>query len=155
MNLDEHDLQILARLERDAATRRKTLAAAVGISEPTLSKKIGTLVAERIIEKFTIEIDYGKLGLRTNAITLIKLVQQSDEALRLITDALLAMPNAIGVASLVGEWDLYVRWMWQGPDDLVPAVRSLLKIAPIKVETLVLGETLRNERGAQLATVRA
>lgn len=150
MELDSTDLDILARLENDSSVRRKILAAQSGISEPTLSKKIGTLTAQQVIRKFTIDIDYRKLGFSTRALTLISLAQQSDEALERLTDRLRRMPNAIEVATTLGEWDLAVRWMVTGPDDLAQAVRELLKIAPLKVETLILGEILKDQRGATI-----
>lgn len=149
-NADALDLAIMSNLEKDASVRRKELAIRLKTSEPTLSKKIGTLTAEGVIRRFTIDLDYARIGLRTHAITLIALVQQSDEALTKVTEALAAIPNAVEIATTIGEWDIFVRWIWPGPDELGAAVREVLHIAPMKIETTVLGESIRRERGPAL-----
>lgn len=139
MQLDRLHYAIIGQLARDATRKRQEIALELDISQGSLSKRIASLVAHKIIKRFTVELDLGKLGLNTHAISLIKLEHQSEEKLREIEDRLKTISSATEYASMLGDYDFFVRWMCRDNDHLVSEVRHLLEIPGVHVETHSFG----------------
>ncbi len=62
MKLDETEMKILIELEKDGRLSRRMLGDRINVSTPTVSSKIEKLENMGIIEGFSVEIDYRKLG---------------------------------------------------------------------------------------------
>ena len=62
MSMDILDLKIVRCLTEDARSTYKHMAEEAGVSEATVKNRIDKLVEEGIIKKFTIIMDYHKLG---------------------------------------------------------------------------------------------
>ena len=151
MKIDSEERTILSELTQDASVRRKLIAYKVGVSEPTLSKKIATLQDEGYIKKFTIEVDYSKLGYPINAVTVVRLGDQAGGLVDRAIEVLVSLPQTIEVATIVVEWDIYVRWMCSDNAEMISAVRKLLAEFPgSRTETFTLAEFFKCQRGVEL-----
>ena len=60
--LDEINLKIIDILSRDSSTRFVEIARRIGISDATVHLRVRRLIAARIIGKFTISVNNGRLG---------------------------------------------------------------------------------------------
>ena len=67
-DLDRIDREILRLLEADARTPNSEIARTVGVSAVTVADRIARLRDIGLIERFTIQIDPGKMGFATAAI---------------------------------------------------------------------------------------
>jgi Lrp/AsnC family transcriptional regulator for asnA, asnC and gidA len=152
--VSEVEYKILDELYTDAHRARKRIANKVGISEPSLSKKIADLQDTKIIKRFTIDIDYEKIGYTTHAITLIKLGAQTRDAFTHKMELIANLDEAIELYTVFGEWDLCVRWMCRDNAHLMEVLSHVLETAGdgSKFETLPLPQVRKRERGVRLAT---
>ncbi|MHA1596758.1 MAG: Lrp/AsnC family transcriptional regulator [Candidatus Asgardarchaeia archaeon] len=60
--VDKIDLSILHELCEDSRSTYEKLSSKVGVSVPTVYNRVRKLVRRGIIKKFTIEVDYNKVG---------------------------------------------------------------------------------------------
>ena len=65
--VDDMDLKLISVLQKNSRLSSTTIAKKVGVSTPTIIKKIERLEAKGIIEKFTIMLDHHKLGYKVIA----------------------------------------------------------------------------------------
>jgi DNA-binding Lrp family transcriptional regulator len=104
-----------------------------------------------IISNYSIDIDFGKLGLGTNAVTLIKLHDQHKDKIDEIATELRTLPIVVEIYTLLGETDLFIRWMAPSPEAIAKEMNKVLqKESMEKVTTLMLGEQLKSEKSPLL-----
>jgi Transcriptional regulators len=60
--LDNTDLEILKHLNRDSRIKKNKLAKLVNLTPPAVSTRIEQLEDEKVIKKYTIEVDLDKMG---------------------------------------------------------------------------------------------
>jgi DNA-binding Lrp family transcriptional regulator len=140
MQIDDNATKILELLAKDANRKRIQISKDVGISEASLSKKISAMEASGIISRFTIDIDQSKLGYPINGISLIRLEHQSDDKIREVLGALEKLNTAIEYASVLGDYDFFVRWCCRDNSHLLASLKILLAVDGVKVETLTFGD---------------
>jgi DNA-binding Lrp family transcriptional regulator len=150
MKIENLELQILARLEQNATAPRKEIAFSLGISEASLSKRVSSLSAEQYISKFTIDVDYAKIGFPVTSITFFKLQNPSNDLEALLSD-LVKLPYAVEVATISGEWDVMVRWVCRDNGEMMPRLRAILPKYNMRIETFIFAEIIR--RQSRLSTM--
>ena len=64
MELDQVDLKIIEALTRDSRTPFTKIADELGLSETAIRKRVRRLREAEVIRRFTIEVDYSKIGIR-------------------------------------------------------------------------------------------
>ena len=149
--LPPKDREIIRELVRDADRSRKTIATAVGVSEPNLSKRIGTLQDTKVITRFTVDVDYELVGYSTHAFSLVKFRGQDAASTRAVVDRVVKLNEAVEVYSTLGETDLYVRWVCKNNAGLMGALSHLTDNPNVAhVETVTLAEAHKRERGPGL-----
>jgi Lrp/AsnC family transcriptional regulator for asnA, asnC and gidA len=62
LSVDILDMQIIKALNMDSRTTYRSMAEEAGVSEATIKNRIDRLVENGVIKKFTIMMDYHKLG---------------------------------------------------------------------------------------------
>jgi Lrp/AsnC family transcriptional regulator for asnA, asnC and gidA len=62
LSLDILDMQIVKALTDNSRTTYRSMAEKAGVSEATIKNRIDRLVQEEVIKKFTIIMDYHRLG---------------------------------------------------------------------------------------------
>ena len=60
--VDNTDLKILKQLNRDSRIKKNKLAKLVNLTPPAVATRIEQLEDEKIIKKYTIEVDLDKMG---------------------------------------------------------------------------------------------
>ncbi|MCX8192523.1 MAG: Lrp/AsnC family transcriptional regulator [Nitrososphaeria archaeon] len=107
--MDEKDRMILRELWIDSSQSVREIAEKLGIPRTTVQERIKKLVREGVIKRFTVKVDYSKLGKSTTAFILVSFmpgphVSQKDLAKR-ISD----LPDVEEVHLITGEWDIIVK----------------------------------------------
>lgn len=147
--MDGTDRRILNALYLNADRSRKAIAREVGLSEPSLSKKIGNLQQDGVLKSFTINIDYEKAGFNTHSISLIRLNDQHKGGGAALVERLGKVNEAVEVYMILGNWDVYVRWVCASNAQVMNLIKRwiLSEDSVGHVETITLGQEIKRERG--------
>lgn len=105
MNLDAHDKQILAILQKNNKISQKELAKQVNLSISAVNRRINTLEESGVIQKNVSILDSKKIGINT---TVIVEIQIEDERLDLLEEdkkRFFDSPYVQQVYYVTGEFD--------------------------------------------------
>lgn len=100
--LDETDRRIVRALHADGRMSMRDLAQHVHVSRASVYTRVNRLLAEGVIQAFTVRVDPERAGLGTSAYITLRLEQNSWREIR---DRLLALPPVEHVALLSGDFD--------------------------------------------------
>lgn len=141
--LDTVDARLLQLLEHDGRASLRSLADAIGLSGPAVADRINRLTDRGIIRRFSVNIDWARLGLPTLA--QIALLTDKTQHIENVVARLREVERIEEVSIVTGSTDLLVRARVADLTDL----RRLLveKIWPIEgiqcVETTLAVETIQ------------
>ena len=138
MSMDILDLKIVRCLTEDARCTYKHIASEAGVSEATVKNRIDKLKEEGIIKKFTVIMDYHKLGRAIKAFIGLK-VQPAK-----ITDIVKAIEHNPDVHVLYrtsGDVDLLIEVIFEQMEDLNEFLETELALEGIlgTVVTIIIG----------------
>ena len=107
--LDDLDIEILNQLNADSSIANSRLAEVIGLAASTTLMRVRGLVQRGIIQKFTLDIDYNKLGLGVQAIVFLSLRRQDEATMRPMIDRISSAGNVIQIFHVSGNEDLLVH----------------------------------------------
>ncbi|MFK1434791.1 Lrp/AsnC family transcriptional regulator [Pseudomonas aeruginosa] len=105
--LDEVDIALLRSLVTDARVSQRQLAAALGISAPTVSERMSRLERAGVITGYAAQINWDAVGYAQTVYLSINAVAGQDVAE--IMSQLWALPEVQDVTLITGDLDLLVR----------------------------------------------
>ncbi|HEY0247284.1 MAG TPA: Lrp/AsnC family transcriptional regulator [Gryllotalpicola sp.] len=105
--LDEMDLQILRVLRRDARVSQRQLAREVGMSAPAVGERIARLEKSGVIRGYTIDVEWGALGLPVLVYLPMTIAPGAD--LADLMNELRAIPEIDELTVVTGAYDLIAR----------------------------------------------
>ena len=93
------DYKLLFELMKDSHRSDRQLAKALGVSQPTVTRR-RTMLEENLIEGYTITPTFGKIGFEITAFTFVKSKlhrtgKEKDEALKKMKDWYMKQPNVV------------------------------------------------------------
>ena len=100
-NIDSFDEKIIKILQNDARKPFVEIANTIGLSESAVRRRIKNLTDNKIIKKFTIEINNNE---KTSAITLISVASSSEAST--VTSKLLNLEGVDVVYEITGQYDI-------------------------------------------------
>jgi len=138
MSLDILDLKIIKCLTDDARCTYKSMADEAGVSEATIKNRIDRLMDEGIIKKFTVIMDYHKLGRAIKAFIGLK-VQPAK--LQKIVEVIQKNPDVHVLYRTSGDVDLLIEVIFEQMEDLNEFLEKELALDGIlgTVVTIVIG----------------
>lgn len=138
MSIDTLDLKIIGLLLEDGRRTYRSIAEAVGISEATVKNRIDSLVERGIIQKFTVVLDYHKLGRAIKSFIGLK-VQPAK--LQSIVDHIKKHPDVHVLYRTSGDVDLMFEVIFEKMEDLNSFLEKELVLDGIlgTVVTVVIG----------------
>lgn len=102
LGLDEIDLDLLVRLQKNGRTKRNELAEAIGLSLPAISERLRKLEDERhIIEGYHTKLDPKKLGLDVAAFIFVTV--ESSTLYPAFLEAAAKHPEILEVHAVTGD----------------------------------------------------
>ncbi len=122
-DIDELDKQILSILSKDSTRGYTKIAEELKRSHTTIKKRIERLENENIIKKYTIEIDYEKLGY--DIIAVIE-AQVSQGKLIEFEEIIAQHPNVFGVFDVTGDYDSLILVRFKTRAELSDLIKSIL-----------------------------
>ncbi|MGQ9641660.1 MAG: Lrp/AsnC family transcriptional regulator [Candidatus Bathycorpusculaceae bacterium] len=136
--IDMLDMKIIKALQLDARKPIVTLAREVGANEATVRRRIDKLVKQGIIERFTVVLDYHKLGRIIKAFIGLR-VQPAK--LKEIVDHLSKHPDIQVLYRTSGDTDIFAEVIFEKMEDLSKFLEEELKLEGIlgTIVTIVIG----------------
>ena len=138
MFIDILDMKIIKALQTDARKPIVRLAREVGANEATVRRRIDKLLKEGIIERFTVVLDYHKLGRVIKAFIGLR-VQPAK--LREIVDHLSKHPDVQVLYRTSGDTDIFAEVIFEKMEDLNEFLEVELNLEGIlgTTVTIVIG----------------
>ena len=106
-SLDKKDLMLLEELIGDSKLSEQKLARKTGIPMTTVHNRLGKLRGLGVIRKYTISVDYAKLGRPLVAYVLLKAVPGIDQ--KALFGRIAAMPNICEASMVAGDFDILLK----------------------------------------------
>ena len=141
-DIDDLDLQILARLYADCAVTNKELAANLGIPPSTCLERVRRLRAQKSLKGCHARVDVSALGVNLQALTMVRLDKHSRELSDAFRDDLLGLPEVSALYHLGGVFDFAIHVCVRDSDHLRDFVFSALTSRPevAQIQTSVVYE---------------
>ena len=138
MFIDILDMKIIKALQTDGRKPIVRLAREVGANEATVRKRIDKLLKQGIIERFTVVLDYHKLGRVIKAFIGLR-VQPAK--LREIVDHLSKHPDVQVLYRTSGDTDIFAEVIFEKMEDLNEFLEVELNLEGIlgTTVTIVIG----------------
>ena len=103
--LDNHSLQILHELQRDARQTVQQIADKVGLSSTPCWRRIKEMEASGVIRGYTVVVDREKVGLNIAAVTEVNLDRHHESKVRDFEKAVAASPQIVRCVAATGAAD--------------------------------------------------
>jgi Lrp/AsnC family transcriptional regulator for asnA, asnC and gidA len=124
MITDDLDKRILEFLREDSRVSLKVIAENTGKPVSTIHERIKKLVRNGILRKFTVLIDYGKMGY---GIKVLILVNVDGKHIIDVENYVSQHPNVQAVYDITGEFDVAVLAAFKSMSELDKFVKWLLQ----------------------------
>lgn len=136
--MDDLDIKLLDLLAEDANRSIGQIADQLGIVPSSASRRVKSLVSRGIIRRFTLDIDYEKLGIGVRAYVLGRFGERNIEH-KDVLKRIQNHPNVVSVASLFGAFDLIVELITKSAAELTEIVQFIREQAgQIDVSTYIV-----------------
>jgi len=121
-NVDETDINILKVISQDSRKKLRPIADELKKSPTTINKHIKDLEEKEIIKKYTVDIDYEKLGY--DMLALIELTISKGMMTR-VEEQIATDPNVFAVYDITGTYDAVIMARFKTRHDLNKFVKDL------------------------------
>lgn len=134
-HLDSVDKKIIEILKENGRISYTELAKALGLSDVGVKKRVEKLVSDKVIRKFTVDINYEKLGKPITALVLIR--GKLDD--QLISE-IVSHQEVIEHHRTLGEYDLVLKVVMENINSLQDFVQKFIggKEEITEIRTLVV-----------------
>jgi Lrp/AsnC family leucine-responsive transcriptional regulator len=108
-SFDKIDMAILRVLLLDSRKTLQEIGQEVGLSPTSCWTRIKKLEAQRVIKRYTIDVDPAKLGYHDSVIVQVTLESHTDETLYDFGRVLATIPEIQEAYLVSGDYDYYIR----------------------------------------------
>ena len=136
--IDALDIKIVKELQKDARKPVVQIAKDVNANEATVRRRIEKLLRDGIIERFSVVLDYQKLGRVIKAFVGLRV---ESSKLRTIAEHLAQHPDTQVVYRTSGDTDIMTEVIFEKMEDLNAFLEEELKLEGIvgTIVTIVIG----------------
>jgi DNA-binding Lrp family transcriptional regulator len=135
MELSQTDLALLAAVQENSRLTNRELAARCAAAESTTHERLRRLVRNKVITRFTADVDLAQLGRPLQALIAVQLRPQTEQVVEQFLDSMLVHPCVLDAMVLSGSVDAYLRVAVSSHEELrrfawrhVTSVRSVAAI---------------------------
>jgi len=125
--MDEKDLAIIEELLNNSRQSTKTIADHTEIPRVTVHERIKKLVQNGVVKRFTVQIDYSKLGLGTTAFISVSFAPGTKNDQGEVARRIASVKNVFEVHITSGEWDFLVKARARNVEELGELVVNRLR----------------------------
>ncbi|MGC8992214.1 MAG: Lrp/AsnC family transcriptional regulator [Thermoplasmata archaeon] len=131
MELDETDMKIIELLKKNGRMPLEEMSKELNASKSTIHYRIKKLEEEGIIEGYTVNLNYKKLGYSVNAVICAR-VNFSEMKYHEIIEEIKKLDQIISIESLLGENDLLIHIISKNEEHLKEELKKLINIKGIE-----------------------
>ena len=148
--IERKDRAILSELQRDSRITMQQLADKVGMSSSACWRRVRSLEASGVIDRYAAILDTRKAGFNLSSMTLVTLARHEQKHVENFVKEVLRHPEVLECFSTSGEADFHLRVVVEDMDAYnaflddfifrlpgVSQVRSDIVLKEIKVDTAV------------------
>ncbi|MBM4422167.1 MAG: Lrp/AsnC family transcriptional regulator [Chloroflexi bacterium] len=140
--LDETDLKIIELLQQDARMTNAAVAAAVGLSAPSVFERIRKLEQRRVIQRYTVTVDPVALGKTLTAF--IRITVAYDEKHDPGIEAISRDPDVLELYSVAGEDCFIIKTRVGSADELQAVINRIrAQVTILRSVTMIALSTLK------------
>lgn len=107
--IDEKDRKIIQELQKNSRNSTKNIAKNINIPRVTVHDRIKKMEEREIIKKFTVNIDYKKIGLSTEVFIFVSFQSGLDISQRELAKRVSKIEGIYEVHIISGEYDLLLK----------------------------------------------
>jgi len=142
--IDEKDIRILKVLLEDSRLSFRQIAKRTGLAVSTVVSRVRRLEESGIIKKYTVEIDYEKLGY---SLPVIIDVRVSKGKLFEVEREIARHPNVLAVYDITGDFDVAVLAVFKTRRELDAFVKMLQRMEYVeRTHTKIILNIIKDER---------
>lgn len=127
--VDDLDLKILREFIRDSRTSYRNIAKKLGIAPGTVLSRIRRMEKNNVLKKYTVSVDYEKLGYSVTSVTEIKV---SKGKLVEVEKRLAKLPGVCAVYDVTGDVDAIVISKFRNPAELSKFTKRILSMPNVE-----------------------
>jgi len=146
--IDDLDLKIIKNLREDCRQSFRDLAEKLDVAEGTVYNRVNKLREEKVLKRFIVDVDYGKLGYDLSAV--IGIISKGGHLPDLEKE--LAKDKSItAVYDVTGEYDAVVVAKFKDRSELNDLVKKMNSMDYIeRTYTMVVLNVVKEEHGIEL-----
>lgn len=107
--MEDKDEAILSQLRIDSSRSISELASDLQIPRTTVQERIKKLVQGGIIKKFTLQLDYGKIGKPVTAFILVSFLAGTGVSQKEAAQKIADIEDVYEVHVISGDWDIIAK----------------------------------------------
>ncbi len=127
--LDELDLKILRKLMADSRMSYRKIAKELGVAPGTVLARIRRMEENNVLKKYTLSIDYEKLGFSVTSVTEIRV---SKGKLVEVEKTLAELPGVCAVYDVTGDVDAIVISKFRNSAELSRFTKRILSMPNVE-----------------------
>ena len=132
MQLDDIDKKILNKLQENGKITNLQLSNEVGLSPAPTLERVKKLEKNDVIEGYHAKVNHGNVGLGIEAIIMINLVRQMENAITDFKSGIQNVPEIIDCLQITGQWDYLIKVVVKD----IPAFERLIAEKLSKMEQI-------------------
>jgi Lrp/AsnC family transcriptional regulator for asnA, asnC and gidA len=141
--IDETSIKVLKEFLRDARQSFREVARKTGFSSGTVTSRIKELEEQGIIKKYTVQLDYEKLGYELTAVTEVIV---SEGMMMEVGEKIAGISQAVNVYNVTGDSDIMIVGKFKTRQQLSDFTKGLTKMANVvRTKTHVVLNTLKED----------
>ena len=141
--IDETSVKVLREYLRDARQSFREVARRIGNSSGTVASRVKELEASGVIKKYTVQLDYEKMGYELTAVTEIIV---SGGMMMEVGQRIAAFPEIISVYNVTGDSDIMVVAKFRTRQKLSDFTKNITKMPNVvRTETHVVLNTIKED----------
>ena len=138
--LDDLDMKILSSLYSDASISVPRLSKQLGVNLSVMYSRIKRLQKRGVIEKFTVQVNEDRLGMRAGALAGLNIDPKQREA---VLKEVEKVDGVRLIREVTGRYDIIVNLKGQSLDELHRAVYDIIGKIPGVIQTEIFMEVSR------------
>jgi len=138
--VNQLDREILAALQRDGRLSNLALARELGLSPSAMLGRVRRLEQSGAIRGYRAIVDPAALGIMVQALTVVKLREHSERAIREFEEAVKDVPGVRACYHVTGQFDMVMMLALRDLDHLAQMIRVDLARIPgvMQLETMLV-----------------
>ncbi len=127
--VDDLDLKILREFIEDSRTTYRKISKKLGIAPGTVLSRIRRMEKNNVLKKYTVSVDYEKLGYSVTSVTEITV---SKGKLVEVEKRLAGLPGVCAVYDVTGDVDAIVISKFRNPAELSKFTKKILSMPNVE-----------------------